>query len=93
MCRARSETIHWTWVPRPFRISTQRAIRHTSSWSQAWRALENAETLHENVRRKRYDFTVEKNIGRLFEFYQDIIKLRGCGASTLKIEGGNVDEG
>jgi hypothetical protein len=41
--------------------------------------LENAHALHENVYRKRYDFTVEKNISRLFEFYRDTVKLRVKG--------------
>ncbi len=39
--------------------------------------LENAHSLHENVYRKRYDFTIEKNIDSLVEFYRNIIKLRG----------------
>ena len=39
--------------------------------------LENAHALHENVYRKRYDFTIEKNIDSLVEFYRDIIKLGG----------------
>ncbi len=38
--------------------------------------LEKAEGLRENVLRGRYDFTIEKNIGRLFEFYWEIAKLR-----------------
>jgi hypothetical protein len=37
----------------------------------------NAHALHENVYRKRYEFTIEKNIDSLVEFYRDIIKLRG----------------
>jgi len=39
--------------------------------------LESSHALHENVYRKRYDFTIEKNIDSLVEFYRDIIKLRG----------------
>ena len=39
--------------------------------------LENAHALHENVYRKRYEFTIEKNIDSLVEFYRNIIKLRG----------------
>jgi len=38
--------------------------------------LEEAEGLRENVLRRRYDFTIERNIGRLVEFYREIIKLR-----------------
>jgi glycosyltransferase involved in cell wall biosynthesis len=38
--------------------------------------LEKAEGLRENVLRKRYDFTIEKNIGRMSEFYWEITKLR-----------------
>jgi glycosyltransferase involved in cell wall biosynthesis len=41
------------------------------------RRLESAHELHENVYRKRYEFTIEKNIDSLVEFYRDIIKLRG----------------
>jgi glycosyltransferase involved in cell wall biosynthesis len=38
--------------------------------------LEKAEGLRENVLRRRYDFTIEKNIGRLSAFYWEIAKLR-----------------
>ena len=38
--------------------------------------MEKAKGLRENVLRRRYDFTIEKNIGRLSEFYRDIAKLR-----------------
>jgi glycosyltransferase involved in cell wall biosynthesis len=39
--------------------------------------LESSHALHENVYRKRYEFTIEKNIDSLVEFYRDILKLRG----------------
>ena len=36
--------------------------------------LENAEALHEIVHRKRYDFTIEKNISSLIEFFEKIME-------------------
>jgi glycosyltransferase involved in cell wall biosynthesis len=38
--------------------------------------LEKAEGLRENVLRNRYDFTIEKNIHRLIDFYQNIINFK-----------------
>jgi glycosyltransferase involved in cell wall biosynthesis len=38
--------------------------------------LEKAEGLRENVLRRRYDFTIEKNIHRLIDFYQNIINFK-----------------
>ncbi len=35
--------------------------------------LETSHALHENVNRKRYDFTMENNIDTLFDFYRKII--------------------
>ena len=44
--------------------------------------LENAHALHENVYRKRYDFTIEKNIDSLVEFYRDIMRAQGRKIQT-----------
>jgi len=38
--------------------------------------LEKAEGLRENVLRGRYDFTIEKNIHRLIDFYREILDSR-----------------
>ena len=39
--------------------------------------LKKAEGLRENVLRRRFDYTIEKNIHRLINFYRDIIVFRG----------------
>ncbi len=49
-------------------------MRSTPSFSA--KSVMVAKGLRENVLRRRYDFTIEKNIGRLSEFYRDFAKLR-----------------